>query len=98
MAFVVMVVVVWSLVATPAVVSAQPAVTPNAPAEASAIVWQYGGFGDIGYPGDFNHPSNHVFPVPGTASDVPERDVTMTTAHFEKNALDQSRCGNEVSG
>src|SRR6266851_8850720 len=96
MAFVVMLILVLSLVATPAVVSAQTAVTPNAPAEVPAIVWQYGGFVDIGYLGDFNHPSNHVFRGRGTAWHVDEWDVNMTAVYLKKKALDQSRWGTEV--
>jgi len=45
----------------PLLVSAQN-VTP-----ASTPQWQYGGFLDLGYSLDFNHPANHLFRSRGTA-------------------------------
>ena len=41
---------------------------------APVLEWQYGGFVDVGYLRDFNHPSNRLFRSRGTAFHVDEWD------------------------
>src|SRR5215470_6960451 len=53
-------------------------VPPQAPpVQPSAPLWQYGGFIDLGYLLDFNHPANNVFRSRGTAWHVDELDLNM---------------------
>jgi hypothetical protein len=83
------------LVATPAVLSAQTAEGPSAAAAAPAA-WQYGGFVDVGYMGDFNEPSNHLFRSRGTTFRVNEWDLNMAAAYVKKKTSEQSRWGTEL--
>jgi hypothetical protein len=66
------------------------------PSEPAQIPWQYGGFVDVGYLRDFNHPSNHVFRSRGTAWHVDEWDLNMGGAYVKKKALEHSRWGAEL--
>jgi hypothetical protein len=59
-------------------------------------VWQYGGFVDVGYLRDFNHPSNHLFRSRGTAFHVNEWDLNMAGAYVKKKASEKSRWGTEL--
>ena len=93
MVFVAMVFVL-SLVAAPAVVSAQTTDEPSGLATPTA--WQYGGFVDVGYLRDFNEPSNHLFRSRGTAFYVNEWDLNMAGAYVRKKASEQSRWGTEL--
>jgi len=65
--------------------------------EASKPQWQYGGFLDLGYLLDFNHPSNHLFRNRSTAFRVNELDVNMAGVYAKKEASQRSRWGTEVT-
>jgi hypothetical protein len=69
-----------------------PAAAPN-PIPASP--WQYGGFFDLGYSLDFNHPANDVFRSRGTVWHVDEVDLNMAGAYVKKAASEQSPWGLE---
>jgi hypothetical protein len=77
----------------------QPPAAPVAQcpaAELSLLTWQYGGFVDVGYLRDFNHPSIHLFRSRGTAFQLNEWDVNMAGAYVKKKASEQSRWGTEL--
>src|SRR5260370_648183 len=59
--------------------------------------WQYGGFADLGYLLDFNHPSNHLFRDRSTAFRVDELDLNMAGADVKKEASQDSRWGMELA-
>jgi hypothetical protein len=71
-------------------IQASPVPTP------APIEWQYGGFVDVAYLRDFNHPSNHLFRSRGTAWHVDEWDLNMGGAYVKKKALEHSRWGAEL--
>jgi len=58
--------------------------------------WSYGGFVDLGYLLDFNHPSNHLFRNRGTTPRVDELDLNMAAIYLTKDASDKSRWGVEL--
>jgi hypothetical protein len=58
--------------------------------------WQYGGFIDLGYSLDFNHPENGVFRSRGATWHVDEVDFNMAGAYVKKKASDMSRWGAEL--
>ncbi len=70
---------------------AQPSQNPP-----ESVEWQYGGFLDIGYLFDFNHPTNKLFRSRGTAWHVDDLHLNMTGAYIKKKASDQSRWGAEL--
>ena len=76
--------------------TAQNTPSPAEPVQASTPLWQYGGFIDLGYLLDFNHPANHIFRSRGTAWHVDELDLNMVGAYVKKKASDQSRWGTEL--
>src|SRR5712692_5500158 len=49
-------------------------------------LWHYGGFFDLGYLLDFNHPANHVFRDRGTTPRVNELDLNMAALYLSKEA------------
>ena len=59
-------------------------------------LWHYGGFADLGYLLDFNHPSNHLFRNRGTTPRVDELDLNMAALYLTKEASDKSRWGMEL--
>jgi hypothetical protein len=59
--------------------------------------WLYGGFMDIGYLLDFNHPSNHLFRSHGTTPRVDEVKLNMATIYLKKDASRKSRWGMELT-
>jgi hypothetical protein len=65
--------------------------------EASKTQWQYGGFVDLGYLLDFNHPANHQFRSRGTTSKVDEFDPNMAAAYLRKPTSESSRWGMEAT-
>src|SRR5207244_6695177 len=72
--------------------------TDHAPAQASTTPpWQYGGFLDLGYSLDFNHPANGVFRSRGTDWHVDEVDLNMAAAYVKKKASEGSRWGTELT-
>jgi len=58
--------------------------------------WKYGGFVDLGYLLDFNHPSNHLFRNRSTTPRVNELDVNMAALYLSKDASADSRWGIEL--
>jgi hypothetical protein len=58
--------------------------------------WSYGGFADLGYLLDFNHPLNHLFRNRGTTARVDEFDLNMAAVYVTKDASDKSRWGMEL--
>jgi hypothetical protein len=59
--------------------------------------WQYGGFVDLGYLLDFNHPSNHLFRNRGTTPRVDEVDLNMASVYVRKDVSKESRWGMELA-
>ncbi len=59
--------------------------------------WHYGGFVDLGYLLDFNHPSNHLFRNRSTAFRVDEVDLNMAGAYVKKQTSTDSRWGMELA-
>jgi Putative beta-barrel porin-2, OmpL-like. bbp2 len=70
--------------------------TPNQPTQAANHDWTYGGFVDLGYPFDFNHPPNKLFRSRGTAWHVDDVYLDMTAVYVKKKASEQSRWGTEL--
>jgi Putative beta-barrel porin-2, OmpL-like. bbp2 len=58
--------------------------------------WHYGGFADLGYLLDFNHPANHLFRNRGTTPRVDELDLNMAAIYLTKDASEKSRWGMEL--
>ena len=67
------------------------------PAEPSKPKWQYGGFIDVGYLLDFNHPANRVFRSRGTAWHVDRVQLNMAGIYLRKKADEKSRWGVELT-
>jgi putative OmpL-like beta-barrel porin-2 len=59
--------------------------------------WNYGGFLDLGYLLDFNHPANKVFRSRGTASHVDGVHLNMAGAYVRKKPSEESRWGAELT-
>jgi len=59
-------------------------------------LWQYGGFIDLGYSLDFNHPANRIFRSRGTVWHVDEVDLNMAAAYIKKKTSEASRWGAEL--
>ena len=59
--------------------------------------WQYGGFVDLGYLIDFNHPANRLFRSRGTAFHVDRVHLNMAGVYAKKKATEESRWGLEVT-
>ena len=66
-------------------------------ATSSKSAWHYGGFVDVGYLLDFNHPSNHLFRSRGTTFHVDNVFVNMAGAYAKKAASEESRWGVELT-
>jgi Putative beta-barrel porin-2, OmpL-like. bbp2 len=75
--------------------TAQAQTNVNQP-PAPPLAWQYGGFADIGYLWDDNHPANHVFRSRGTAWHVDEWDLNVAGAYLRKKPSPASRWGAEL--
>src|SRR5260370_18568515 len=65
------------------------------PAQPPMPLWQYGGFIDLGYSLDFNHPDNNSFRNRSTAWRVDEVDLNMAGGYVKKRTSEQSRWGEE---
>jgi len=63
----------------------------------SSTDWQYGGFADVAYPLDFNHPANHLFRGRGTAFRTDSVWLNMAGAYARKKATAKSRWGVELT-
>ncbi len=59
--------------------------------------WHYGGFVDVGYLLDFNHPANHLFRSRGTTFHVDNLYLNMAAAYLRKQASEESRWGTELT-
>src|SRR5262249_13065335 len=59
--------------------------------------WHYGGFVDVAYLLDFNHPANNIFRSRGTAWHVDNLYVNMAAAYLKKPASEESRWGVELT-
>jgi hypothetical protein len=69
----------------------------DSPSAAQQPVWQYGGFVDLGYLLDFNHPANRLFRSRGTAFHVARVHLNMASIYAKKKATEGSRWGIEVT-
>ncbi len=78
-------------------VGAEPASPQKSTVQVSPE-WQYGGFVDGGYLGDFNQPANHLFRSRGTTFHVDEADLNMAAVYLRKLASEKSRWGIELTG
>jgi hypothetical protein len=65
--------------------------------EQSSTQWQHGGFADVAYPLDFNHPANHLFRSRGTAFRTDSVWLNMAGAYARKKPTDGSRWGVELT-
>lgn len=59
--------------------------------------WQYGGFVDVAYPLDLNHPANHLFRSRGTAFRTDSVWLNMAAAYVRKKPTTSSRWGVELT-
>ncbi|MGH9881493.1 MAG: outer membrane beta-barrel protein [Pyrinomonadaceae bacterium] len=75
--------------------STLPAEEPSA--DSSQSQWQYGGFIDLGYLLDFNHPSNRLFRSRGTTFRIDRLHLNMAGVYAKKKAAEQSRWGIELT-
>jgi hypothetical protein len=82
----------WSF----AITSAQEPAAAD-PTQTPASLWQYGGFIDLGYSLDFNHPANDVFRNRGTVWRVDEVELNMADVYLKKKATELSRWGLELT-
>lgn len=76
---------------------AQEAASTEPPTAPSRASWQFGGFIDVGYLLDFNHPANHLFRSRGTAFHVNELDLNMAGGSFRRGTSARSRWGMELT-
>lgn len=70
--------------------------TPTPAAPIAAAAWSYGGFVDLGYSFDFNHPGNRQFRNRSTSSHTDEIELNIAGAYLKKKATDKSRWGMEL--
>jgi hypothetical protein len=59
--------------------------------------WNYGGFVDVGYLLDFNHPANEIFRSRGTAWHVDDLHLNMAGAYVRKDPSESSRWGVQLT-
>ena len=59
--------------------------------------WQYGGFVDLAYPLDFNHPENRLFRSRGTAFRMDNVWLNMAAFYVRKKPSKESRWGVELT-
>jgi Putative beta-barrel porin-2, OmpL-like. bbp2 len=59
--------------------------------------WQYGGFIDLAYPLDFNHPANRLFRSRGTAFRTDNVWMNMAAFYVRKKPSQESRWGVELT-
>ncbi len=59
--------------------------------------WHYGGFVDLGYLLDFNHPANKIFRSRGTTWHVDDLHMNMAAAYIRKDATEQSHWGTQLT-
>jgi hypothetical protein len=73
----------------------RPSPTPQTQSPDSK--WHYGGFVDVGYLLDFNHPENRVFRSRGTTWHVDRPQINMAAFYLRKKANETSRWGVELT-
>jgi hypothetical protein len=78
-------------------VTAREARSEEPPPDPSKSQWHYGGFTDLGYLLDFNHPANRIFRSRGTAWHVDRVHLNMAGAYLKKQAFQESRWGVELT-
>ena len=76
---------------------ATPSPTPQAKTTDPDPKWHYGGFVDVGYLLDFNHPANRVFRSRGTTWHVDRSQLNMAAFYVKKKATEDSRWGVELT-
>jgi hypothetical protein len=59
--------------------------------------WHFGGFADVAYPFDFNHPENHIFRSRSTTWKVNRVYLNMAGVYLKKKADEKSRWGIELT-
>ena len=59
--------------------------------------WNYGGFVDVGYLLDFNHPANEILRSRGTAWHVDDLHLNMAGAYVRKDPSESSRWGAQLT-
>jgi hypothetical protein len=59
--------------------------------------WHYGGFVDVGYLLDFNHPANDIFRSRGTAWHADDLHLNMAGAYVKKDPSETSRWGAQLT-
>jgi hypothetical protein len=87
------------ILALDSLLAAQTPSPPGSAAQASAPhpSWQYGGFIDLGYLLDFNHPANEIFRSRGTTWHVDDVHLNMAGAYVRKKTSKGSRWGTELT-
>ena len=75
---------------------AQETASPE-PRKTSESAWHYGGFVDVGYLLDFNHPANKIFRSRGTTWHVDDLHLNMAAFYLRKKANEESRWGLELT-
>jgi hypothetical protein len=76
---------------------ATPSPTPQPETTDPDPKWHYGGFVDVGYLLDFNHPQNRVFRSRGTTWHVDRAQINMAAFYVRKKASEESRWGVELT-
>jgi len=79
------------------VATAQATPSPSPQTQTADSKWHYGGFVDIGYLLDFNHPENRVFRSRGTTWHVDRPQINMAAFYLRKKATEDSRWGVELT-
>ena len=71
--------------------------TEEASEQQSSTAWEYGGFADVAYPLNFNHPANHLFRSRGTAFRTDSVWLNMAAVYVRKKPSEGSRWGVELT-
>src|SRR5260370_10093774 len=71
--------------------------SPSPQTQSPDSMWHYGGFVDVGYLFDFNHPANRVFRSRGTTWHVDRPQINMAAFYLRKKAVEKSRWGVELT-
>src|SRR6185295_7255128 len=95
-----LIIIIFFLWLNPGGVNAQNAdaeETTSQEKETSDSKWQYGGFVDLAYPLDFNHPENRLFRSRGTAFRTDSVWLNMAGAYARKKPSEDSPWGFELT-
>ena len=79
------------------VATSQATPSPTPQTQTADSKWHYGGFVDVGYLLDFNHPGNRVFRSRGTTWHVDRPQINMAAFYLKKKATEDSRWGAELT-